>query len=149
MGLSMGSEERWDLHATRREAPANATVADSAQAFNDFGAVIGRVVLFRAMRMTRAQALALLRLEEGATEADVNKTFRRIALKHHPDKIGGDGNKFREYACARDTLVGRQEARPHVSAAEADEHRYVIYRVQGATTWDALHIHIGVVEWTP
>ena len=49
-----------------------------------------------AMKMTRAQALALLRLDEGASDADINKAFRKLALRHHPDKVGDDG----EYASA-------------------------------------------------
>ena len=60
------------------------------------------------MNMTRAQALALLQLEEGATDSDANKAFRRLALRHHPDKVGGDGNRFKEFGCARDTLVGKK-----------------------------------------
>jgi hypothetical protein len=96
------------------------------------------------MNMTRSQALALLQLEEGATDADVNRAFRKLALKHHPDKIGGDGSAFKEFGCARDILVGRQVPRPSVPAS--DEHRFVVYRVVGLTSWRARRVYIGLVD---
>ena len=96
------------------------------------------------MNMTRTQALALLNLEEGCADAEVSKAFRRLALRHHPDKIGGDGSAFKDFANARDVLLGTHVPRPHVSAAEAG--RFVVYRVEGLTSWRARRVYIGLVD---
>jgi hypothetical protein len=96
------------------------------------------------MNMTRTQALALLNLEECCADADVSKAFRRLALRHHPDKIGGDGSAFKDFANARDVLLGTHVPRPHVSAAEAG--RFVVYRVEGLTSWRARRVYIGLVD---
>src|SRR5690606_19581022 len=37
-------------------------------------------------QMTTRELLALLELEEGATEADLQAAFRRLAKEHHPDR---------------------------------------------------------------
>jgi DnaJ family protein A protein 2 len=46
---------------------------------------------------------AALEIEKGATDADVKKAYRHLAMKHHPDK-GGDPEKFKEISKAYETL---------------------------------------------
>lgn len=50
---------------------------------------------------------AALEVEKGATEAEVRKAYRRLAMKHHPDK-GGDPEKFKEICEAYETLSNPQ-----------------------------------------
>lgn len=97
-----------------------------------------------AVNMNRAQALKLLRLEGGASDDDINQAFRKMALSCHPDKIGGDGHKFRELGCARDILIGKQGPRPRAPASNS--HRFVVYRIEGLTSWKARRVYIGLVD---
>ena len=38
----------------------------------------------------------ILGVERGASDGDIKKAFRRLANEHHPDRKGGDANKFKE-----------------------------------------------------
>lgn len=38
----------------------------------------------------------ILEIEKGASEDEVKKAYRKLAHKYHPDKAGGDENKFKE-----------------------------------------------------
>ena len=44
----------------------------------------------RASAMSRAEALTVLGLQEGATEAEIRAAHRRLILQTHPDKGGTD-----------------------------------------------------------
>jgi len=45
----------------------------------------------------------LLEVEKSATQADIKKAFRKLAVTHHPDK-GGDPEKFKEITKAYEVL---------------------------------------------
>jgi len=45
----------------------------------------------------------LLEVDKSASEADVKKAYRKLAVKHHPDK-GGDPEKFKEITRAYEVL---------------------------------------------
>jgi hypothetical protein len=47
----------------------------------------------------RAEALSLLGLEHGASEAAIKRAYRRLAKAHHPD-LGGDAEAFRRLDAA-------------------------------------------------
>jgi len=47
---------------------------------------------------------AILGISEDATQDEVKKAFRKLAVKYHPDKAGGDKAKFQEANEAHQTL---------------------------------------------
>lgn len=53
---------------------------------------------------SRAQALRLFGLSEGASKQEIRKRWRRLAFKWHPDRQCGDPEKFRHYCEAWSVL---------------------------------------------
>jgi DnaJ-class molecular chaperone len=45
----------------------------------------------------------VLGLDKGASDADIKKAYRKLAMKHHPDK-GGDPEQFKKIQAAYDVL---------------------------------------------
>ena len=56
-------------------------------------------------------ALAALGLSHGATEADVRRAYRQLALKTHPDR-GGSADAFRRVTEARDAVARWPRSKP-------------------------------------
>lgn len=52
---------------------------------------------------------ATLEINEDASQDDIKKAFRKLALKHHPDKKGGDQATFQEINEAHQTLSDEKE----------------------------------------
>ena len=59
--------------------------------------------------MTPAEAAGLLGVDVGASEDDVQKAFRRLALKLHPDKATQTGTPL----AAPDRTPAPSSSRPH------------------------------------
>lgn len=53
----------------------------------------------------------LLGVRLDATADQVKKAYKRLALKHHPDRPGGDGAKFAAIASAYRRALARAELR--------------------------------------
>ena len=51
-----------------------------------------------------------LGLKRGATDADIKKAYRSLAMKHHPDR-GGDEKTFKEVSTAYDMLTNPEKKR--------------------------------------
>lgn len=51
----------------------------------------------------------ILGVEKGASEDDIKKAFRKLAHKYHPDKKGGDEQKFKEVSEAYAVLSDRKK----------------------------------------
>jgi len=47
---------------------------------------------------------SILGLDRSATDEEVKKAYRKLALEHHPDRTGGDDTRFKEIAEAYDIL---------------------------------------------
>lgn len=54
--------------------------------------------------MPKRDYYEVLGVEKGASEDELKKAFRREAVKHHPDKEGGDETKFKEVNEAYEVL---------------------------------------------
>lgn len=48
---------------------------------------------------------SILGIARGASEDDIKKAYRKLAVKYHPDKPGGDEERFKEIADAYDQLT--------------------------------------------
>ena len=46
------------------------------------------------------QSLAALGLRPGYTNAELKAAYRKAAHRYHPDKAGGDGEKFKQISAA-------------------------------------------------
>lgn len=65
----------------------------------------GRAPPARSGRMTRAEALSVLGLKEGAGEAEIRAAHRRLIQQTHPDK-GGTNYLAAKINEAKDVLLG-------------------------------------------
>lgn len=52
----------------------------------------------------------ILGVRPSATQEEIKKAYRKLALQHHPDKTGSDGEKFKEISQAFD-VIGDPEKR--------------------------------------
>ncbi|NCN53050.1 DnaJ domain-containing protein [Candidatus Wolfebacteria bacterium] len=51
----------------------------------------------------------ILEIEKGASDSDIKKAYRRLAHKYHPDKSGGDEQKFKEINEAYQVLSNKNK----------------------------------------
>lgn len=60
--------------------------------------------------MRRVQALEILGVGEGASDAEIKRAYRRAAMKAHPDAKGGTQAGFLEVYSAYEKLTGQPES---------------------------------------
>jgi molecular chaperone DnaJ len=55
--------------------------------------------------MTPSEARKILGVKSNTPVKDIKKRYKRLAMKHHPDRDGGNENKFKKIKEAKDTLI--------------------------------------------
>ena len=59
--------------------------------------------------MTKKDYYEILGVSKNASDDEIKKAYRRLAVKHHPDKEGGDEAKFKEIGEAYEVLKDSQK----------------------------------------
>lgn len=59
--------------------------------------------------MSKRDYYEVLGVEKNASADEIKKAFRKAAVKHHPDKVGGDETKFKEINEAYEVLKDQQK----------------------------------------
>lgn len=55
--------------------------------------------------MTPSEARNILGVKNNTPVKDIKKRYKKLAMQHHPDRDGGDENKFKKITQAKDILV--------------------------------------------
>lgn len=63
------------------------------------------------MTLTQARCCRLLGVSATATADETRAAYRRLARRMHPDRVGGDGERFKEITAAYNWLIARQTGR--------------------------------------
>ena len=61
--------------------------------------------------MSQKDYYELLGVTRDASAGEIKKAYRKMAVKHHPDK-GGDEHKFKEISAAYEVLSDEEKKRP-------------------------------------
>ena len=88
--------------------------------------------------MNKRDYYEVLGIPKTASEDEVKKAFRKLAVKHHPDKEGGDETKFKEINEAYEVLKDKQKRQRydqfgHAGVGGASENRSGSWN---AETWE-------------
>lgn len=72
----------------------------------------------------------LLGVSVQATSADVRKAYRKLSAKYHPDKEGGDRDKFEQIKLAYDVLIDPKRRQRYDATGRTDDDRITPERIQ-------------------
>jgi DnaJ family protein C protein 9 len=67
-----------------------------------------------------ADIYAILKVEKSATANEISKAYKKLALKHHPDK-GGDKTKFQALSLAHSILSDEEKRKVYDETGTLDE----------------------------
>jgi len=62
------------------------------------------LILYNNKEMSKRDYYEILGVAKEASADEIKKAFRKMAVKHHPDKEGGDETKFKEASEAYEVL---------------------------------------------
>lgn len=86
--------------------------------------------------LTRKKALTDLGLYDRATDEEIKKSYRSLSARYHPDKKGGDEEKFKTISVAYDFLTSPQKpARPEF-AFNSDDFMSQMFRAANGASRD-------------
>ena len=69
--------------------------------------------------MSKRDYYEVLGVDRGVSEGDLKKAYRKLALKHHPDK-GGDAERFKAVTEAFEVLSSHSEQREREAKEERE-----------------------------
>lgn len=67
---------------------------------------------------------AVLGLAKGATDEEIKSAYRKLAMKHHPDREGGDEIKFKEIKEAYETLSDAAKRKSYDSKSTGSKYKF-------------------------
>lgn len=85
----------------------------------------------------------VLGVAHDADQQEIKTAFRRLALEHHPDREGGNGQHFMEILRAYEILVGKSDGKEGLSQGDWDFHdwywKFTMSRSKGNSQSRASH----------
>lgn len=80
----------------------------------------------------------ILEIERGATEEEIKKAYRKLAVKYHPDKPGGDEERFKEAADAYDQLTNpkrKAQSNPFSGGFDFSSYSDIFEQMMNEKSW--------------
>ena len=72
----------------------------------------------------------LLGVSVNASNTDIRKAYRKLSAQHHPDKEGGDRDKFEQVKLAYDVLIDPKRRKRYDATGRTDDDRITSERIE-------------------